>query len=150
MEMQTSHSQKHSWFRLVLALCLFAVPVDVAASIPLFGIQYDSALGVTGSYGGSLGQSASSGYKGPYLEASIGKYGQGLDLGFGEGLFPKMSYGASVSYKHISSSSSDFKKDNYLGISGRFGIIGMLVKVGAYQGLELDEQKVSFSVGIGF
>ncbi|MCK6261763.1 hypothetical protein KP803_00585 [Vibrio sp. ZSDE26] len=150
MKAQTISPPKYACCRLSFVLCFLVTPIEVVASIPLLGIQNDSALGVTGSYGTSLGKSAPSGYRGAYIEGSIGRYGQGLDVGIGEGLIAKMSYGASVSYKRISSSSSNFEKDDYLGIAGRFSMVGVLVKVGTYQGLDLDEQKVSFSVGVGF
>lgn len=86
---------------------------------------------------------------GPYAEASVGTYGYGSDFGW---FWDKgsVSWGTSLSYVYINDIKSKFNRGNYYGftIKGSYHILS--VRAGAYHEKNLHDNKVSFSIGLGY
>jgi hypothetical protein len=86
---------------------------------------------------------------GPYVEGSVGLYGYGSDIGWAWGI-GGIVWGTSFSYVHVNDERSTFKKSDYYGLAVKGSALLLSLRAGLYHSPQLNDNKISFSAGLGF
>ena len=146
-----------NFFRPYIYTALLLYSTQAMALDPFFpqgGLFYQSHIG--GSIYAGLGYAAvkysrdsGGAYNGPYTEVGIGMHGQSVDVGWTQGLGGWFAIGGGLSYLHINKEASYFNVGNYIGASAKGTFMGLSLRLGIYHEPSLNDNRVSFGVGIG-
>lgn len=119
---------------------------------PQGGLFYQSHFGPTVILGvaySTLDYQQDAALYGPYMEASVGMYGYGSDIGWVWGV-GGVVWGTSISYANVNDDKSDFSEGNYYGFALKVSGFLLSLRMGVYYEPKLDENKANFSIGLGF
>jgi len=86
---------------------------------------------------------------GPYIEAGLGIHGYSSDIGWAWGI-GGLVLGASLSYVDVNDDKSYFNKGSYYGFAIKWSVFLHSIRTGIYHEAQLNDTKVSFSIGLGF
>ena len=85
---------------------------------------------------------------GPYIEAGLGTHGYSSDIGWVWGI-GGVVWGASLSYVDVNDDKSHFNKGSYYGFAIKGSALLLSLRTGIYYEAQLNDTKVSFSIGLG-
>lgn len=140
---------------VILALLLYnTVLLSCKTIMPQGGLFNQSHIGNSISAGiacsvKNYGSGSRGAYSGPYAEVGFGTDGQSTDIGWTEGLGGWTAYGAALSYVKVNDDDSHFERGDYFGVSGKGSIIGLSLCLGIYHEPKLNDNRISFGIGIG-